>query len=190
MTDLQCSKCQRQCIFKARPDGEELFGALCDSCNLVSCKHCAGIGTTEADAVALGQRNIFFFCADCRRYANDLSKLRKAASNLDKAKVEIKLKNTEIKKLDSEITNLKAELSKLDLKIRDEDTEIRQQVQASEEEVKKLSLELKKSKAVILHQSNLKEVSDNDLLHLNKVIADLNQLLTSETELETCQNKL
>ena len=78
MSILNCTKCKATCAFKQRPKEDELFGAECDFCNNAICKKCAALYTTEAHALALtGQRNLLFYCPDCKCRLKDLPKFQK-----------------------------------------------------------------------------------------------------------------
>lgn len=68
MSSFICIKCENQCVFKSRPDKDELFGAKCDSCSRFICKICANLTTSEAQAVALVSRTLIFHCPECKTH--------------------------------------------------------------------------------------------------------------------------
>lgn len=66
--ELICSECNANCVFKDRPNKNELFGSTCDCCKLVYCKKCAAISTSEAHTLALVERKLFFYCGNCKSH--------------------------------------------------------------------------------------------------------------------------
>lgn len=129
MSSLCCMECKTQCILRARPENEDLFGAPCDLCKMVFCRNCSGIGATEVRAVALTQRVLLFFCPGCRNIVKDLSRDKKALE--DRLRIinsESQSKNLTIERLEQEHqtarVNLENEIERLLMEIKERDSHI------------------------------------------------------------------
>ncbi|CAG9766916.1 unnamed protein product [Ceutorhynchus assimilis] len=80
-----CQICQKECIFKRRPNAKEgTFGTSFDRFQTFLCKECANISTTEADALTIQNRNIIFFCASCKSGIAEKDSIIKVLENLTK----------------------------------------------------------------------------------------------------------
>lgn len=107
-----CNQCQAKCIFKARPRDEELFGAPCDSCNEIICKKCSNISTTEAHALTIIQRNIMFYCGNCKSTLKDFPNFKKLLERYDTLKTESAVKDRKIEFLKNKLEEETIELQK------------------------------------------------------------------------------
>ena len=107
---MDCNICEKPCISKARPKKDEIFGAPCDGCKLIFCKHCANLSTTEADAVALSNRNLIFFCHNCKHQLKDLPDLKIIINSLDIQNAKCKEKDIQIEILQNKLQDTTQEL--------------------------------------------------------------------------------
>lgn len=112
MPNYDCETCKKPCLNKARSKNGVIFGAPCDGCKLIFCKLCASLSTTEADAVALSQRNLIFFCQDCKTQLKDLPglNLKKIINRLDTQKLECREKDAQIEILQNQLRDTALEL--------------------------------------------------------------------------------
>ena len=112
MTNLNCSQCKSKCIYKPRPEKDEIFGANCDACKQIYCRYCSGINTTEAHAVALTTaRVLLFFCPKCKNDLGGVMKEKKLLiDTLNAANEELKNKNLYIHTMEEDNLKNKEEL--------------------------------------------------------------------------------
>lgn len=180
-----CVKCENQCVFKSRPEKDELFGAKCDSCKNLICKICANLTTSEAQAVALVSRTLIFHCPECK---TQTTTLKRRSQNLDVSDLETeKNLSEETELLKSEIKKIKENLSEVieqnnivgnkiaDMMKKNENLETKlselnrlkqkllSRIQELEKENNLVSDDLKKTKAEYLElQEGIKTMSENN----------------------------
>lgn len=172
MTSMTCSRCQIQCVFKARPKEDETFGSVCDSCSVCLCRNCAEINTTEAHAISLSQRSLLFYCGDCKTKLRELSRL------FDKAKKELRRKDETISRLECKYKEKAKELEEQvnKLSVDNADQDYVKKIQTQKEEIIKINSEIQK-----LQDKNttlLSEIEDlnNQTRSLTNELSELNIL--------------
>ena len=152
MANEICTECQKICVFKSRPTADELFGSSCDACKVILCRTCSGITTTEAHAIALAQRSIIFFCANCKM---DLSSLMQSE----------KSENDKVLKLQSELLDMNGKMEERQFKHQSEKNDLCEQIE-------QLTRKGKDKNNYIQRLRKRTEVFEDDVFNVEKDFTD------------------
>lgn len=160
-----CHSCKTTCVFKSKPNADEIFGAPCDSCSKTFCTACSSLTTTEARAVAVAQRTIIYYCPQCKPLTKDVPNLKKIIDSFEKNKKELTIKDTKLYELQQHYGQQVAELERGNHKLQVDNEKM-------EEHIKRL-----KRRTVDFEESVFASEQEyiDRLRQLNVRISDLNK---------------